>query len=56
MGKSGCGLINEAYGGDGSNRDRNLYLAAIVVNGGAVTVSGLVTATSGRLQAERSAR
>jgi outer membrane protein OmpA-like peptidoglycan-associated protein len=39
-------LINEAYGGDGSNRDRNLYLAAIVVNGGAVTVSGLVTATS----------
>ena len=38
-------LTNEAYGGEGSNRDRNLFLAAIVVNGGAVTVSGLVTAT-----------
>lgn len=37
-------LINEAYGGDGSNRDRNLFVAAITVNGGAVTVSGLVTA------------
>src|SRR5690606_28033330 len=39
-------LINEAYGGDGSNRDRNLYLSAIAVNGGAVTVSGLVTGTA----------
>ncbi len=38
-------LVNEAYGGDGSNRDRNLYLAAVTINGGAVTVSGLVTAT-----------
>jgi outer membrane protein OmpA-like peptidoglycan-associated protein len=38
-------LVNEAYGGDGSNRDRNLFLAAVAVNGGAVTVSGLVTAT-----------
>lgn len=36
-------LVNEAYGGDGSNRDRNLYLAAIAVNGRAVTVSGLST-------------
>ncbi|MDB5540018.1 MAG: hypothetical protein JWQ89_1745 [Devosia sp.] len=36
-------LINEAYGGDGSNRDRNLYLAAVTVNGRAVTVSGLST-------------
>jgi outer membrane protein OmpA-like peptidoglycan-associated protein len=36
-------LINEAYGGEGSNRDRNLYLAAVVVNGRAVTVSGLST-------------
>lgn len=36
-------LINEAYGGDGSNRDRNLYLAAVAVNGRAVTVSGLST-------------
>ena len=39
-------LVNEAYGGEGSNRDRNLYLTAITVNGGAVTVSGLVTATA----------
>jgi outer membrane protein OmpA-like peptidoglycan-associated protein len=39
-------LLNEAYGGEGSDRDRNLYLAAVTVNGGAVTVSGLVTATA----------
>lgn len=36
-------LVNEAYGGDGSDRDRNLYLAAVSVNGRAVTVSGLST-------------
>ena len=36
-------LVNEAYGGEGSNRDRNLYIAAISVNGQAVTVSGLDT-------------
>jgi outer membrane protein OmpA-like peptidoglycan-associated protein len=36
-------LTNEAYGGDGSNRDRNLYLAAVSLNGRAVTVSGLET-------------
>ncbi len=36
-------LVNEAYGGEGSNRDRNLYVAAISVNGQAVTVSGLAT-------------
>jgi outer membrane protein OmpA-like peptidoglycan-associated protein len=39
-------LVNEAYGGDGSDRDRNLFLAAVAINGGAVTVSGLVTATT----------
>jgi outer membrane protein OmpA-like peptidoglycan-associated protein len=39
-------LVNEAFGGEGSDRDRNLYLAAVAINGGAVTVSGLVTATS----------
>lgn len=38
-------LVNEAFGGEGSGRDRNLYLAAIAVNGRAVTVSGLGTAT-----------
>lgn len=36
-------LVNEAYGGDGSNHDRNLYLAAVTLNGRAVTVSGLET-------------
>jgi outer membrane protein OmpA-like peptidoglycan-associated protein len=36
-------LLNEAYGGDGSNRDRNLFLAAVTLNGRAVTVSGLET-------------
>ncbi|RYG98807.1 MAG: hypothetical protein EON57_12235 [Alphaproteobacteria bacterium] len=36
-------LVNEAYGGDGSNRDRNLYLAAVTLNGRAVTASGLQT-------------
>jgi len=39
-------LLNEAYGGAGSDRDRNLFLAAVTVNGGAVTVSGLVTSTA----------
>ena len=39
-------LINNAMGDPGSNRERNLYLAAVAVNGGAVTVSGLVTATN----------
>jgi len=36
-------LINEAYGGDGSNHDRNLFLASVTLNGRAVTVSGLET-------------
>lgn len=39
-------LLNEAFGGEGSDRDRNLYLAVVTLNGGAVTVSGLVTATA----------
>lgn len=38
-------LTNEAFGGEGSDHDRNLYVAAVTINGGAVTVSGLVTAT-----------
>lgn len=43
-------LLNEAYGGAGSDRDRNLFLAAVTANGGVVTVSGLVTATAAGLQ------
>lgn len=38
-------LINEAFGGEGSGRDRNLFLAAVTVNGRAVTVSNLRTET-----------
>lgn len=34
-------FLNEANGGEGSNRDRNLYLASVAVNGRAVTLSGL---------------
>jgi outer membrane protein OmpA-like peptidoglycan-associated protein len=37
-------LTNEAFGGEGSNRDRNLFLASVSVNGRAVTLSGLTTA------------
>ena len=36
-------FLNEAYGGAGSNRDRNLYLASVSINGRAVTASGLIT-------------
>lgn len=36
-------LTNEAFGGEGSNRDRNLFLAAVAVNGRAVTLSGFAT-------------
>jgi len=34
-------FLNEAYGGEGSNRDRNLFLASVTVNGRAITASGL---------------
>lgn len=36
-------FLNEAYGGPGSERDRNLFLASISLNGRAVTASGLTT-------------
>ncbi|MBI4923701.1 MAG: OmpA family protein [Devosia nanyangense] len=39
-------FLNEAYGGEGSNRDRNLYLASVSLNGRAVTASGLATVTA----------
>jgi outer membrane protein OmpA-like peptidoglycan-associated protein len=39
-------LVNDASGGEGSGRDRNLFLAAIAVNGRAVTISGFATATA----------
>ena len=40
-------FLNEAYGGDGSDRDRNLYLASVSLNGRAVTASGLTTLKDG---------
>lgn len=40
-------FLNEAYGGDGSNRDRTLYLASVTLNGRAVTASGLVSEAKG---------
>ncbi len=48
-GSVGVRFINEAYGGDGSNRDRNLYVASVTVNGRAVTASGLLTRSRGKL-------
>ncbi len=36
-------FLNEAYGGDGSERDRNLFLASVTLNGRAITASGLST-------------
>ena len=36
-------FLNEAYGGEGSNRDRNLFLASVSINGRAITASGLST-------------
>jgi outer membrane protein OmpA-like peptidoglycan-associated protein len=36
-------FLNEAYGGPGSTRDRNLFLASVTVNGQAITASGLST-------------
>lgn len=43
-------LINEAFGGEGSNRDRNLYLASVSVNGRAVTASGFTTVSAKGLE------
>jgi outer membrane protein OmpA-like peptidoglycan-associated protein len=40
-------FLNEAYGGEGSGRDRNLFLASVTINGRAITSSGLST-ESGR--------
>lgn len=36
-------FLNEAYGGEGSERDRNLFLASVTLNGRAITASGLST-------------
>ncbi len=43
-------LMNEAYGGDGSNRDRNLYVASVAINGRPVTASGFTTVSSDGVQ------
>ncbi|HWA17419.1 MAG TPA: OmpA family protein [Devosia sp.] len=49
QGMVGVTLTNEAYGGKGSTRDRNLYLASVAVNGRVVTASGLETVMDGGL-------
>lgn len=36
-------FLNEAYGGPGSGRDRNLYIGSVTLNGKAVGASGLST-------------
>ena len=45
-GEIGIRLTNEAYGGEGSNRDRNLYLVSASVNGRVVLPSGFTTDTA----------
>jgi outer membrane protein OmpA-like peptidoglycan-associated protein len=47
QGTVGVMLTNEAYGGKGSTRDRNLYLASVALNGRVVTATGLVTVQDG---------
>jgi outer membrane protein OmpA-like peptidoglycan-associated protein len=39
-------FTNEAYGGPGSNHDRNLYVQSVAVNGGVVPASKLTTHTA----------
>lgn len=41
-------LLNEAFGGEGSGRDRNLFLASVSLNGRAITASGLTTRKGGQ--------
>jgi len=46
----GVSLLNEANGGPGSNRDRNLYLASVSVNGKQVSATGLTTTSATGLE------
>src|SRR5687768_428199 len=43
-------FLNEAYGGDGSNRDRNLYLASVGINGLEVPATSMTTQSSAGLE------
>lgn len=43
-------FLNEAYGGDGSNRDRNLYLASASLNGRMVPAMEFVTTSGGGVE------
>ncbi|MEO6015012.1 MAG: carbohydrate-binding domain-containing protein [Devosia sp.] len=45
-------FLNEAYGGEGSDHDRNLFLASVTLNGRTVTVSGLSTSGGGNVSNE----
>jgi len=42
-------LLNEAYGGEGSNRDRNLFIGSISVNGQEIKAANLATVTKAGL-------
>ena len=43
-------FLNEAYGGDGSNRDRNLYLASVAINGLEVPATAMTTQSAAGLE------
>ena len=49
-------FLNEAYGGDGANRDRNLYLASIAINGLEVPATEMTTQSQAGSRAERDPR
>jgi len=43
-------LTNEAYGGDGSNRDRNLFVSSVTLNGVEIKAANLATVTKAGLE------
>ena len=49
-------FLNEAYGGDGANRDRNLYLASVAINGLEVPAIEMTTQSQSGTRAERDPR
>lgn len=43
-------FLNEAYGGDGSGRDRNLYVASVAINGLEVPATAMTTLSAAGLE------
>lgn len=43
-------FLNEAYGGDGSNRDRNLYVATVAINGVEVPARAMITRSAAGIE------